>query len=99
MNTISTDLAYDPILFGKDVGRSAKQEKVSKEFESLFIYQLLKEMDKTVDRDEEGIFFSEYEDTYRSMFYQEMSRSIANSGGIGLADYVNNELTLLEGEK
>ncbi len=94
MNTITNDIAYDPAING--VGRfSGKQnECVAEEFESLFIYQLMNEMEKTGDREESDMLYGENEKTFRSMFNQELSRDLARSGGLGLRPLIMNELNL-----
>jgi peptidoglycan hydrolase FlgJ len=93
MNSIMTDLAYDPVLFGGNAPAVEKNKKVAQEMESLFLYQLLQEMDRTVERDEEGLMYSEYEDTYRSLFNQELSREMARAGGIGIQEMVERDLS------
>jgi Rod binding domain-containing protein len=95
MNTIVTDVMYDPVLFNPTGNSLEKGKKVAQEVESLFISQLLKEMEATVERDEESMTYSEYEDTYRSLFHQEMAKEVARAGGIGLQDMVKNNLVQL----
>jgi len=95
MNTIVNNIEYDPVLFGASPDMAEKSKKVAAEVESLFIFQLLKEMDATVERDEEGLMFSEYEDTYRSLFNQEIAREISKAGGVGIQDMVKSNLTQL----
>lgn len=92
MNSIMTDLAYDPVIFGSAGTEADKNKKVAQEMESLFLYQLLQEMDATVERDEEDLMYSEYEDTYRSLFNQELSRELARAGGIGIQEMVERDL-------
>jgi len=92
MNSIMTDIAYDPVLFSGKFNEVEKAKKVAQEVESLFLYQLLKEMDATVERDEEGLTYSDYEETYRSLFNQELAREIAKSGGIGLEKMVTQDI-------
>lgn len=55
-------------------------DKVSKEFEAVFITKMLNEMDKTVDR-EGGIFGEDtkYLDTFKSYMYGELGRQLANN--------------------
>ena len=92
MNTIVNDIAYDPILFQQSGLERTKNEKVAQEMESLFIHQLMKEMDATIEREEEGFLYSEYEKTYRSLFNQEVAREVSRAGGIGIQDMVASEL-------
>lgn len=57
-----------------------KLEKVSKEFEAVFITKMLSLMDKTVDK-EGGIFGEEssYCDKMKSFMFTEMGRQMANN--------------------
>lgn len=70
------------------------EEKKLKEacqgFESMFIYQLLTQMRKTVPKG--GYLHSPYEERYQSLFDQELADSFAKSGGIGLADQMFDNL-------
>ena len=63
------------------------------EFESLFIYELLKEMRKSIPDD--GYFGeSTQSKTYTSMIDIEIARKISNQRGIGLADFLRQQLTV-----
>ncbi len=99
MNTILTDIAYDPVLFSPSGDEMMKNKKVASEMESLFLFQLLKEMDATIERDEEGFMSSQYEETYRSLFNQEIAREMAQAGGIGIQDMVQTNLEQLSAAK
>ena len=64
-----------------DTPNSKKQlEKVSKEFEAIFITKMLTLMDKTVDR-EGGILGQEtsYYDKMKSYMFDELGRELANN--------------------
>ncbi|MEJ5284532.1 MAG: rod-binding protein [Brevinematia bacterium] len=60
---------------------------VSREFESLFINQLFKSMRKTIQKSDwlNGGLKQEF---FEDMLYEEYSKKIAHSGGIGLGDMV-----------
>ena len=92
MNTIINDVGYDPFIFGLEGKIDQKGEKVAEEVESLFIYQLLKEMDKTVHREENDFLFSRGEEVYRGLFNQEIAREMARSGGMGLQEMIMMDL-------
>ena len=67
--------------------------KVCREFESLFINQIFKSMRKTVQKSgwlDGGLKQEIFED----MLYEEYSKAIAHSGGIGLGDMVYKFLLL-----
>lgn len=78
----------------KKDGRAASPEEIKKtaqEFEALFINYLLKTMQDTVG--ESDLFGKGLgAESYRDMMYQELSRRLAQSGGIGLAKKVIESL-------
>jgi Rod binding domain-containing protein len=68
---------------------SAKLQKVAEGFESLFIYQLLEEMKRTIPgedswKPDKGI---EYD-----MLFQNIADTVSKGGGIGIADFLKNKL-------
>jgi len=71
-----------------------KLDKVSKEFESIFIAKMLDELDKTVDK--EGSLFQEskYLDNLKSFMYNDIARSIANDprNNLGIAKQLYSQL-------
>ena len=63
----------------KSGNEKAQLKKVSQEFESIFITQMLNMMDKTVD-EEGGIFGKgKYMDNFKSFIYSEMGREMAQN--------------------
>jgi len=77
-------------------GRQGLREAAS-EFESLFINQMLKSMRETITKSE--LFHGgNAEDIYTSMLDSELSKNMASSGGIGLADMLLRQLDNGEGE-
>ncbi len=80
----------------KSAGNKKEQlDKVSKEFESLFVTKMLSVMDNTVDKTG-GIFGEKqpYLDTFKSFIFQEMGRDIANNPrtSIGLAKQIYTQM-------
>lgn len=59
-------------------------EATGKQFESLFLSMLLKEMRQTLGP--EGLFAGDTGDIHGGLFDMFMGQSLADSGGIGLAD-------------
>ena len=92
MDIIINDVAYDPLLFSAEGNELQRAKKVSEEVESLFVYQLLKEMDKTTMRDEDSIFNGRSEEIYRSLYYQELARELSRQQGIGIKTLVEDEI-------
>lgn len=73
-------------------------KKACSEFESLFIFQLLKEMRATVPK---SGFLSggRGEDMYLSMFDAQIAREMASTRGIGLSNLLMKHLNSEEGAK
>ena len=65
--------------------------KACRDFESIFINQLFKEMRKTIPKD--GLIpTSQEEELFTGMFDEEVSKMISNSGRMGLADMLYQQL-------
>jgi len=92
MNTIANDFGYDPILFSQTDSLKVRNKRVAEEVESLFVSQLLKEMDKTINREESDFFYSRGEEVFRSVFHQEVAREISRGEGIGLKDAILSDI-------
>lgn len=73
------------------------QSSVAKQFESLFINTMLKEMRKTVSRSE--LLGSDAVETYEQMFDQQIALGMANAGGIGLAPFIEAQLARQNGRQ
>lgn len=59
-----------------------KMEKVAEDFEALFIFNMLKELDKTTKMTEKGYM----EETYMSIVYEKVSQFLAKNKGIGIKE-------------
>ncbi|MDQ7823764.1 MAG: rod-binding protein [Candidatus Eremiobacteraeota bacterium] len=84
-----------PIKDAADVTPSKKQEEsklkdACQQFESLFLSQILKEMKKSIPKaeGEEG----KDKDMYEDLMYEEISKSMAASGGIGMANILYQQM-------
>lgn len=73
----------------------AQLQKVSKEFEAIFITKMLNTMDKTVDK-EGGIFGNDdkYMDKFKSFIYDEVGRDIAKNPrtSVGFAQQIYSQM-------
>jgi peptidoglycan hydrolase FlgJ len=69
-------------------------ESLSKQFESIFVQQLLKSMRSTVQKT--GLFDSHATNMYESLHDEEMSKLMTEQKGIGLADIIYKDLARLE---
>jgi Rod binding domain-containing protein len=70
-------------------------DKVAKDFESVFIAQMLAPMFEGVEVDE-MFGGGTGEEMYRSLMIEEYGKIMAKSGGIGIADQVKAELLRLQ---
>ena len=78
--------------------RSEKLEQACKDFESLFVSQLMKQMRKTVPQD--GLLDGgSAEKIYTEMLDTEMAKSISNHRGMGLAAMMYRQLAALAAEE
>jgi peptidoglycan hydrolase FlgJ len=68
-----------------------KLKKACQDFEAVFIGQIWKQMRASVPK--EGMLHSKEEESYLSMFDQELSLKMARSGGIGLSDMLYANLS------
>ncbi len=67
-----------------------KLKQACEQFESLFLTQMLKEMKKSIPKSEsEG---SKEKDTYEDMMYDEVAKSMAASGGVGMANVLYQQM-------
>lgn len=70
-------------------------KKTAKEFEGIFVQQLLNEMDKTVNRENSLLGGGSAEETFRGMMNERVAQMIANrpgGSGLGLAQAVYRQL-------
>lgn len=78
-------------LSGGKEDNSKQLRQACEKFEAVFISKLWKEMKSTVGK--EGYLHSKQEDQYMSMFDREFAEKMAQSGGIGLADMIYDQLS------
>ena len=75
--------------------KTNKQLKsLSKQFESIFVHQLLKSMRSTVPK--AGLFDSHATNMYESLHDEEMANLMTEQKGIGLAEIIYRDLARLE---
>ncbi len=75
-------------------GDNEKLKKACIEFESYFLNMMFKSMRSTVIQNE-GIFAkSNAERIFQDMLDEQMTKDMANAGGIGLADMMYKQMTL-----
>lgn len=85
----------DSAISGEEADALKKQQELKeacKGFEAMFLNMMLREMRKTVPKDE--LFGdSNAMDIYRDMHDTELMQQVANSGGIGIADMMYRQLS------
>ena len=90
----SSDLAEIDNIKRTSKNEKEQLDKVSKEFESIFVAKMLHELDKTVDK--EGSLFQEskYMDNLKSFMYNDIARNIANNPhtSLGIAKQLYTQL-------
>ncbi len=70
-------------------------DKVSKDFESMFVGQMLEQMFGDSEGTE-AFGDSQSSEVYKGLMMDEYGKQITRSGGIGIADYVKQELLKLQ---
>ncbi|MDA0231199.1 MAG: rod-binding protein [Proteobacteria bacterium] len=74
---------------------TAQARKVAEDFEAFFISMFVETMFSGIETD--GVFGGGHgEDVYRSLLNQEVGKSIARTGGIGIADSVVREIIKMQ---
>ena len=76
--------------FGK-LGSEKGIEKVSRDFESVFLHKLLTAMRKTVPKS--GLLDSFASDMYQSMMDEEIAKEMSTEKGMGMGEMIYNELS------
>ena len=67
--------------------------KAAEEFESVFATEMLRPMMEESNDDVDPIFGGSFgEETFKSMMTDEYGKSIANAGGIGIADSIEAQM-------
>ena len=68
----------------KNLGDNTKLEDVAQEFESLFVYQILKSARKA--KLSENIFSNQGSETYQSLLDQEYAKTLSKNQSFGIAE-------------
>ncbi len=84
----------DRLSGGKPMNLDLIHEK-AREFEAMFVTQMLKPMFDTLKTD--GMFGGgQGEETYRGLLVDEYGKEIARAGGIGIADSIARQMILMQ---
>ena len=74
----------------------AKIEETAKEFESVFISEMLKPMFQDINLDPMSDGSSSANEIYKSLMITEIGGSISTNGGIGLSDSIRTEMIKMQ---
>ena len=80
---------------GSEAERAAMR-KVASEFESMMLAQMTKSMNPSSDDEDADMFRSDANDMYRTMYSEQLARTLSENGGVGLADTI---LVQIEGRR
>ena len=72
---------------GKDALRD-----VAREFEALFVKQMLSSMRATLDKENDMLYGGMSQDIFEDMLYTEYSKVIAKTGSLGISDLIYEQL-------
>ena len=81
---------------GANVKGFDRIQKVSKEFESVFLTNMFEEMFAGIEEDEGPMGAGSGGSAWRSLKVEEMAKAVSNSGGIGLASHVQRQLIAMQ---
>jgi peptidoglycan hydrolase FlgJ len=81
---------------GTDVKGLDRIRKVSQEFESVFLGTMFEEMFAGIEEEEGPLGAGSAGSAWRSMRVEEMAKSVAAAGGIGLASHVQRHLIAMQ---
>lgn len=79
-----------------DEAAKRKLKEACQGFESIFLQKIWEQMRKNVTK--EGYLHGRDEESYQSMFDQELAKKMAEAGGIGLADMLEQQLSVKLGK-
>lgn len=74
-------------------GEPDRLREVSREFEALFIDQMLNSMRQTIHKENDILDGGMAQGIFEDMLYQEYSRIMAKTGSLGLAEMVYRDLS------
>ncbi len=89
----------DQEMYNQIKGAKTEKEQLKRaanEFESIFITKMLQEMDKTVDKEQDGLFGNDnkYEEAFKGIMFQQIGRDLANNPrtSFGFADQIYRQM-------
>ncbi len=101
MSTATTDLRAGKKLqrlesMANDPARLQKIDETAKEFESVFLSQMLQHMFAGVEEADDWFGGGHGEEMFKSLLIDEYGKLMAKAGGIGVADHIRQEMLNLQ---
>ena len=99
MNYTQADLsiATEKAKSAKSAAQIAKAEETAKEFEAVFVAEMMKPMFEGISTD--GMFGGgKGEEVFRGMLLEEYGKLMAQTSSIGLADQVKQQIILMQAQ-
>lgn len=91
-NLAATSQKANAAITAKDI---AKAEETAKEFEAVFVSEMMKPMFEGISTD--GMFGGgKGEEVFRGMLLQEYGKMVSQSGSIGLSDQIKQQMILMQ---
>ena len=95
VNNIADTRAVGLASMPSSVSRNASVEQTAKDFESMFLSQMLQPMFDSVEK-ESLMGDPETDEVYQSWLVDQYAKLITDAGGVGVADHVKKELLALQ---
>jgi peptidoglycan hydrolase FlgJ len=99
MNVTAPPVAAVPATRTLSPEQIEKSRKSAQDFEAMVLGEMLQPMFKTVDTSKGPFGGGQGEATWKPMMVDEMAKTIAKNGGIGIADSVMKELLRMQETK
>jgi Rod binding domain-containing protein len=101
MQVLNGQLRNDALKRAQDLAKGRKVsegqiDKVAEEFEAVFLSQMLQHMFAGVSMNGTGEPESSSDEIYKSLLVDEYGKAMSRAGGIGVADFVKQEMLRMQ---
>jgi flagellar protein FlgJ len=97
MDVVPTAAATRPTVPSTPKGADPGMVKAAREFEAIFVQQLVKAMRQASSASGPGLLTGKKTRAYQDMLDEEMARAMAQSGGLGVADFMLRDMVRRKG--
>ena len=97
MDLAPTASATRPAVPSTPTGADPAMVKAAREFEAIFVQQLVKVMRQASSASGSGILTGKKTQVYQDLLDEEMARAMAQSGGLGVADFMLRDMVRRQG--